>query len=725
MLRLSRKLLMLLYPREAVLSTVKRNWLPAAIVVAAIACSFFWFTGINSIDFDSAWSGELLVSRLPLERILFHLPWRDQAHFYFMYLKFWDSILGPSLVAGRIPAVLILPVIFTQLFFLARRLGAGRYVAWLAVMAGMLSPVCLWEVRNGRMYPLVLSLILASIIAAFRFLESRHLRHLLVIALCGGVAVNLHFFAFFYEGLIGLFIAVMLFIDNPLAPRHRSSWFYILLSLILFLALGSAQIYRTWILFSDAPGVAPGWSVSSNGLELLRQVVNFLFVSTDWDSYGNLPSVIRMGFYICFFSLMAVGFYLAPRRAKIFVLIWVPFSWAIMWFFSSRLDFRVRHFIFLWPVCIYLITSGGCSFHPGNVTANGIFRSVRFLALVFVCTLAAMTLYNDSQRPRPGWKDLLPQVEALLEPNMITYYAAPGWAFAVPRHNAAGIGLKSQLAHPKDFETTDFSVLEDEIESGHDFAFVMWGGYRNVVLDKWREFLKERRYDLQRIESGGLVAEIYRRKDNSPSLNFDRLAHPPDDLDIVRHAENELIEKNFAFSKTLPLFTSYVARYWDNGFISKAELRVEDNDWPVLRHGANTVERVFEDILSSAGEKRKLFWAHPFEGGTLAVAFPDVSPGKGIRITYGLADGRNRLRGASEVNFRVYSGDARIFKAEVPEAEGWQSVVISSDQLPQGKQPLVFLVSADDVTSRFFCFGFELDKTPDAPRPMDNPDHVN
>lgn len=498
--------------------SLRRILIAMPLIIILPFCCYCWFYSLDSVDLGPAWAGEILVAREPIAQVLLNAPWKDQAHFYFLYLKFWDVLLGPSVLAARIPVILILPLIFVQMFSLCLELGFGRRVAWTAVLLGMLSPFCEWEVWDGRMYPLVLSLILASIISAFRFLKSKKPAELFILVVSASLAVNLHFFAFFYEGLIGLFLAVTLLSRRPLGAGNRRAWSFIFLGGILFLALSSVQVYRMWLLLSDAPRTLERWSVSSDATELLRQIISFLFVSSDWGSYWIPPAAIKGIFYSSSFLLAVIGFYLSPPRAKAFIFLWVPFSWTVLWYFAGRLDLRDRYFLHLWPVCILLLAQGACAVQRGNITSYALLRTVRLMGLLTFASLSAVTLYHNSQREAGPYSRLLPDIEKVLTPKMIVYDVAPHWTFGALIHAAEALRITSAVSYPLDFNSANSGDLQKQIDGGHDFIFFFWGDYRSRDFDRWREQLKAQGFAIERMQTGMVAVEMFRNTGRDPSL---------------------------------------------------------------------------------------------------------------------------------------------------------------------------------------------------------------
>ncbi len=178
------------------------------------------------LDFQSLWRDEvdaIRFARAPLADLLltFVAPGQN-GPLYHLLLRPWLSLAGDSEFGLRffslIFGVLAVPLIFR----LARRLFPSLpVVGWLAALLGATSPYLIWYSQEGKMYALIVALILLSMDRYLAALEQGGWGRWLAYGVVTAVAPYVHFLAALIIPAQGL---IFLALDGPCRRRGWKPW---------------------------------------------------------------------------------------------------------------------------------------------------------------------------------------------------------------------------------------------------------------------------------------------------------------------------------------------------------------------------------------------------------------------------------------------------------------------------------------------------------------------
>lgn len=143
--------------------------------------------------------------------------------------------------------------------------------------------------------------------------------------------------------------------------------------------------------------------------------------------------------------------------------------------------------------------------------------------------------------------------------------------------------------------------------------------------------------------------------------------------------------------------------------VAGATVLVEDADGAracVLRQGrhrcgAKGWQYVGPRELKVGGARAECVWAHPLDGATIVVRYPQVSSSAGSprSLAFGIADRVSRKGGPVDVDV-TFAGET--IHHVHPRRAGWSRVT-----LPEGAGPLTLAISAEKVGQRHLCYRFE------------------
>ncbi|WP_176506013.1 MULTISPECIES: glycosyltransferase family 39 protein [Pseudomonas] len=165
---------------------------------AVLAILLISFAGrLFQVTVPVLWSDEsfsILLSRLPLEQILFHTARDVHPPLYYLILHFWMQGLGDGALAVRSLSVLtgVATVAFGML--LARQLASWR-AAFIAGLLLAVLPVAIHYSQEARMYALLGCLLMAAMCMLWSWVHKRQTRYLVAYGALILAALYTHYFA--------------------------------------------------------------------------------------------------------------------------------------------------------------------------------------------------------------------------------------------------------------------------------------------------------------------------------------------------------------------------------------------------------------------------------------------------------------------------------------------------------------------------------------------------
>jgi mannosyltransferase len=191
-------------------------WTRVAVVVVLLLGVVARFATWSHLWLDEALT--VNIARLPLDQIPGALRQDGAPPVYYLLLHGWMKVFGEGTFAVRaLPG--LFGVLTLPLTFLAAQRLAGRRVAWAATLLLASAPFAARYATEGRMYSLVMVLVLVGFLAVMRLLDGEGSRRLAatVLAVTTGVLLLTHYWAFY----LGAVTAVALLVTARRATDHR------------------------------------------------------------------------------------------------------------------------------------------------------------------------------------------------------------------------------------------------------------------------------------------------------------------------------------------------------------------------------------------------------------------------------------------------------------------------------------------------------------------------
>jgi mannosyltransferase len=145
----------------------RRKWLIAVAVLAGVAAVVVRFLSYSPMWLDEAQT--VAIARRSLPHLFSALRRDGSPPLYYVLLHWWMSLVGTSTFAIRslsgVFSVLTLPLMWLA----ARRIGADRRLAAIAVLLLALNPFAIRYATEARMYSLVVALWLVAFLALSRW----------------------------------------------------------------------------------------------------------------------------------------------------------------------------------------------------------------------------------------------------------------------------------------------------------------------------------------------------------------------------------------------------------------------------------------------------------------------------------------------------------------------------------------------------------------------------
>jgi len=110
-------------------------------------------------------------------------------------------------------------------------------------------------------------------------------------------------------------------------------------------------------------------------------------------------------------------------------------------------------------------------------------------------------------------------------------------------------------------------------------------------------------------------------------------------------------------------------------------------------------------------EPRRCIWQHPAGPDPVRVTFTDVPLGDRLLIRGGIDYQAERRRAHAPVTLRVFINDRMAAELVHEDGDGWSGLEIDTSELPRDPAIVRFETTADDPTSRLFCWSASSVKT--------------
>ncbi|MDH4017592.1 MAG: glycosyltransferase family 39 protein, partial [Actinomycetota bacterium] len=498
-----------------------------------------WLQRLDVNDHGIMLANELIFSREPLATLLFHMRWDDQSPLYFVVMHGWMQLFGESPAAIRLMNVPVMMAVVVVVHQIARRAHGSPRVSLTAALLAATSPMSLWMVRDGRMYPALLLLAALTVLLLLRYGEGRQQRDLLGLGICSVLGIYNHFLGF---GIAAIAMAV-LFVDLLVEARARGCSRGRALErslgppLLVSLGVGLAvlpQIVRLLGLLGEAPKAAD-WSMAGLSIAYMRELGAFLFVKTSWgDLRRYIPFADRLyGFSL--YALYALGVATSPRRLQWLNLLWVVLPVLALGLMAIELDLRSRYCAFMAPLLWVGIAWGGLGSRtrrPRRPDAQRALRIMRSLLLAVVLLTSWALLAQKVPERNHQWTKLMQGLDRLYRPGMHVYMPA-GNSTGMPQTAASHQGLQAGLSDVRPLSPSQRANFLRQRQRGEEFVVLQRADRVNHEATRWHRWLVAAGYHVTRLSTLGARAEVFTL---APVREFSRLHRLP-----PRPAEQEIL----------------------------------------------------------------------------------------------------------------------------------------------------------------------------------------
>lgn len=333
------------------------GWLLLGIILLAFALRAY------HLNFQSLWRDEVDAIRFatrPLPELLstFSKP-GENGPLFFLLLRPWLRLLGQSEFALRFFAVLWGTLSVPLTWLLTRRLlriagslrSAGGLIAGLAALFNATSPYLVWYSQEGKMYALVVTLALASLLALLRALAPE------------AVDTRARWLVYIVLTSLGFYLHVMLVLMLPVHavlfalhwPSARQRWRGALTALACFTLPYLPLAWWQWRLFTS-PTFNPGFAFVP-----LPRLFAILLVA-----FGRgMRAVPAIGLVSVWVFLLLAALTLAQARPRrwsrpvIFMGAWLLIPPLLLFLITLRIPlFNDRYLIYIGPA-FYLLSALG------------------------------------------------------------------------------------------------------------------------------------------------------------------------------------------------------------------------------------------------------------------------------------------------------------------------------------------------------------------------------
>jgi hypothetical protein len=673
-----------------------RIWLG---LLLALGWSVWLFRlGINDLADGDA--NELLFAASPLRTVMFAVKWPDQSPFYFVVLHFWKAF-GDSPFAFRTLNLAIVSLIVIALYELAALLLGSRRLAGAVALLAVLSPIALWMVRNGRMYPLFVLFTILSLNYLLRYLERGTARDGMLFVLACVLSIYTHFLGFMTVGLLGVFW---------LTERRRSVVVGQLLwtPTVMFVAvllLVLPQVVRL-IALLRAPPTLSAVSLPGLSVRFLNQLAVFSFVNSNWEVSRIIALVLTAAYLIGIYALFCLGVWSSPRLERL-AAVWILAPVVVLGMMARRVDLRDRYFVYVIPLIWIATVNGGAGdlqFARKLGRFRGVFEAGRRALLVAVVAASVWLLWHKLPERSVQWTKLMQAADRLYQPTM-AIWMPPGSARGIPVAVAAHERLDPAFQQLEVLDGATRSQFDDELAAKKEFLFFAQDGFRNAEIEDWTRILEQAGYRHAVVRVPWASAEFFTQSD----VAFVRKLRLGDASrrTLLDWAVSEAPSKRGA-EQTSRLGNALVARAYPDGSVKQSVFyisqRGEDGYWKL---GPAYWDAVYETRTTSGGIDRELMYAHPANDSVLIVAFPAVQARRSLSMVYGIDDSGLVFEDGAEIKAEIYMNDDKLGEIICSNTPGWKRASIDTEAYEGRRGVLSYLISTANERYRHFHFDFE------------------
>jgi 4-amino-4-deoxy-L-arabinose transferase-like glycosyltransferase len=472
----------------------RRNslWLEWGLVVALTIGAFLlrrYNLGTQSLWFDeadlaaraSADTGEILKNFLKAG---------ENGPLYTLLLHFWIKLAGTGEMALRTPSLLAGTAAIPLIYMVGRKL-TGSKVGLLAAFLLAISPYNIWYSQDAKMYPLAVTLTLASVWLFLKALESRRWLTWILYIIITTLSLYIHVMCALIVVVQVAYYFGRRFVTGEPLPEHSRKQVLVSLGLLTlpYLPLALWQFVALW----DGT-VGTTWFVPVSLPDMFNSLIRRFAVNRSLEPWESL------GAY-AFLVLVLLGLWAVWRNSKnrlqaFFLTLYLALPVLAFYFLTTRIPLFAERYLLIASPAYYLLAAGGIVW-----LANRRFTlPLAMVGLVLVTVTGGIALVNynySKEAQKEDWREAMKQLSrevrsgdvVLIMPGYletaVNYYFKPAEGVAV-RTVPHGIEIPEAVGDPADINLNDF--LQKTIK-GHERVWLVVSPERYRREDP-REFIR-------------------------------------------------------------------------------------------------------------------------------------------------------------------------------------------------------------------------------------------
>ena len=668
----------------------------AGMPLVLLAAAGLWFADNRGRDISDSLSGEAVFSSESVHAIFTRNPWNDQSPLFPLLLHFW-KYFGESPMTVR-AFVMVLTAVMMAFFYRLARKHCGEPVAAAGLVLFAFSPLSLWFIRNGRMYPIVVLTTLASVYAVWAYLDTGRFRHLAGLVAASVIGIYTHFFGFYITAWVFLYLAVLL-VQRRLSFRAWAAAGAAAASIGL---LSLFQINRVIALMKAPPMHNDAWSVAPTIRGFFNAVLYLFHLGRPgWVEAAGFGNAFQTLFWIVFFSLFVIGLVLSRPRIRFIALLMSVGSMLVLGLLAKKLDIRDRYAVYIVPL-VYMVQAHGAwaPFRlPRFSGLHGFFDALR-KALFFVLLVQMLLITFSSVGARYcEWTKVMNGIDRVYTPNM-TLWMPTAYAVNLPIYAADASGLNPALRDVRITSPGTRQQFLEEVERGGDIVYVIHEGRVSPELDWQIKFLGEQGYRRESLHGWNARAELFSKKPLQGLYTAE--AVPEGDQGLIQWAVGELGRRPGTGGFSLK--TALAARV-DGGRVIASDLYLDQAGrygWWKLP-GVNYVDSVFEDDTAVGGVPKFSVRTTLRKDWGAVVGYPNVRIGKVLELVYG-EPVSPKAGNPNPVEFELYLNGDKITKVLSTGDDKWRSLHIDTSRYAGQTAHVLLVAVTQDAAQRSLCF---------------------
>lgn len=319
---------------------------------------------------------------------------------YYLLLRGWLLLAGSSEFAVRFPSV----VAGTLAIPLMYRLGRAFHSRSLGLAAAALlavNPFALWYAQEGRMYSLLLVLVIASAYAFWQLLRRPQFRWWLLLTLTTAAGFYCHYFAFAFS-LVQFLVVLITF-----KQTHR---------VLRWWALAQGAALLPFLPWAWAVAQRQGGSFGINWIPAVRLLDLPLTLANLAFALSAPPQPLTwLGLLLAVGAIGAGTAYLLKSKKRTPVFVWFLLLWlllppAALWLMSLKQPLYVdRYFILSLPALLLLMAT--VALLPRRRAA------LALTVLLVAGTAASLRLFVDPSLQKEAWRTAAARIRAAEQPH--------------------------------------------------------------------------------------------------------------------------------------------------------------------------------------------------------------------------------------------------------------------------------------------------------------------